>query len=557
MRKRLIISNLLILLFSLVAMLIGSNIIANKSIESSASNEIKNYLSIALNIYDGKNEKETANAITNNNKKIRITFIDSISYEVIYDYGYLHDVETYDNHSNRPELLNLGNVYIRKSNTTNVKMMYIAGLDGNEFVRISIPLSNLASLKNTYMLYATIIWIIIALISTCTTIFLNRMAIKPINKELNKLASIVDSSSVEVNIDELPIQVIKTRNLIESKIKAVTQEKEKLNYVINSMNQGFAIVDEELNVYLVNEKAMNIFNCKESEIFYKNFIYLCHDEYLIKDIKKALISNTTFSSEHKIEKKDYLITISYIDDIWNYGEAKCGVALFIMDMNSVSQVEMMKKDFFANASHELKSPLTTIIGNMQMISEGIITDKDELNELIIKSEKEAKRMSKIITEMLELSYLEMGEKVDMQEVECALIINSIIEKFDFQIKEKNISISLDIEKTIINANLSDIQYLISNLVDNAIKYNKVNGEIIISLKNNIFSIKDNGIGISNENINRIFERFYRVDKARSKELGGTGLGLSIVKHICNKYHYDLSVDSILGVGTTFTIKLIK
>ncbi len=557
MRKRLIISNLLILLFSLVAMLIGSNIIANKSIESSASNEIKNYLSIALNIYDGKNEKETANAITNNNKKIRITFINSTSFEVIYDYGYLHDVEAFENHANRPELLNLGNVYIRKSNTTNVKMMYIAGLDGNEFVRISIPLSNLASLKNTYMLYATIIWIIIALISTCTTIFLNRMAIKPINKELNKLASIVDSSSVEVNIDELPIQVIKTRNLIESKIKAVTQEKEKLNYVINSMNQGFVIVDEELNVYLVNEKAMSIFNSKESEIFYKNFIYLCHDEYLIKDIKKALISKTTFSSEHKIEKKDYLITISYIDDIWNYGESKCGVAIFIMDMNSVSQVEMMKKDFFANASHELKSPLTTIIGNMQMISEGIITNKDELNELIIKSEKEAKRMSKIITEMLELSFLEMGEKVDMQEVECASIINSIIEKFDFQIKEKNISISLDIEKTIVNANLSDIQYLISNLVDNAIKYNKVNGEIIIILKNNIFSIKDNGIGISNENINRIFERFYRVDKARSKELGGTGLGLSIVKHICNKYHYDLSVDSILGVGTTFTIKFTK
>ncbi len=555
MRKRLILSNLLILLFSLIAMLIGSNIIANQAIESSASDEIKNYLSIALNIFDGNNEEETAEAITNNNKNIRITFIDSTTYDVIYDYGYLYDVEAIEKHSNRPELLNLGNVYIRKSVTTNVKMMYIAGLDGNYFVRISIPLSNLATLKNTYMLYATIIWVIIALISTCTTIFLNRRSIKPINKELNKLASIVDSSSTEVNIDELPIQVEKTRNLIESKIKAVTQEKEKLNYVINSMNQGFVIVDEELNVYLVNEKALNVFNNKEVEIIHKNFIYLCHDEYLIEDIKKALVSKTTFSAEHKIEKKDYLIALSYIDNIWNYGESKCGVAIFIMDKDSVSQVEMMKKDFFANASHELKSPLTTIIGNMQMILEGIITDKDELDELIIKSEKEAKRMAKIITEMLELSYLEMGEKVDIQEVECVSVINSIIKKFDFQIKEKNISITLDIEKTIINANLSDIQYLISNLVDNAIKYNKVNGKISISLKNNIISIKDNGIGISQENINRIFERFYRVDKARSKELGSTGLGLSIVKHICNKYHYELSVDSILAVGTTFTIKL--
>lgn len=557
MKKRLILSNLLILLFSLVTMLIGANIIANKSIESSVSNEIKNYLNIALNIYDGSNEKEVAKIITNNNKKIRITFINSSTYDVVFDYGYLHSVEEYENHKNRPELNNLGHVYVRKSKTINVKMMYIAELDENNFVRISVPLSNLSSLKNTYMLYVTIIWIIIALISTTTTIILNKRAIKPINKELNKLASIVDSSSNNVDIDELPSQVEKTRNLIESKIHAVTQEKEKLNYVINSINQGFVVVDEEINVYLVNDMAIKIFNCKDAEVIQRNFIYLCHDEYLLDDIKKALISKTTFSSEHKIENKDYLVTMNYLDDIWNYGKSKCGVSLFIMDMNSVSQVEMMKKDFFANASHELKSPLTTIIGNMQMISEGIITEKNELEKLIIKSEKEAKRMAKIITEMLELSYLEMGEKTDIQEVECASVINTIVEKFSFQIKEKNILINLDAKKTIVHANLSDIQYLISNLVDNAIKYNKVNGSIVITLKNHILSIKDDGIGISSDDINRIFERFYRVDKSRSRELGSTGLGLSIVKHICNKYHYDLSVDSILGVGTTFTINFNK
>lgn len=557
MRKRLILSNLLILLISLIAMLIGSNLIANHAIESTASNEIKNYLSIALNIYDGNNKSETANYIINNNNKIRITFIDSSTYEVTYDDGYLHDVDTYENHSNRPELQNPGKIYIRESSTLNVKMMYIAALDGNDFVRISIPLSNLSSLKNTYMVYASIIWLIIAIISTITTIFLNRISIKPINKELNKLASVVDSSSADVDIDQLPAQVEKTRKLIESKIEVITLEKEKLNYVINSINQGFVVVDKELDVYLINDKALNIFNSKKEDILHKNFIYLCHDEYLSKDITKSLESKTTFSAEHKIENKNYLVTLNYLDDIWNYGDSKCGVAIFIMDMNSVNQVEMMKKDFFANASHELKSPLTTIIGNMQMISEGIVTDGLDLHDLIYKSEKEAKRMAKIITEMLELSYLEMGEKTDIQDIECTSVIHSIIEKFEFQLKEKKISIDLDIEKTTLKANLSDIQYLISNLVDNAIKYNKNNGTISIQLKNSIFTIKDSGIGISNENITRIFERFYRVDKARSRELGGTGLGLSIVKHICNKYHYDLSVNSVLGVGTTFTIKFNK
>ncbi len=557
MRKKLILFNLLILLISLIAMLVGSNVIATKAIESSASNEIQNYLNIALNIFDGNNAQKTADAITSHNDQIRITFIDASTYDVFYDKGALTEAESYESHADRPELLNPGNVYIRKSSTTNVKMMYIAQKDGNVFVRISIPLSNLSSLKNTYMIYASTIWLIIAFISTIITIALNRLSIKPINKELNKLASIVDSSPKDVDLDQLPAQVEKTRNLIESKIKAVTQEKEKLNYVINHINQGFVVVDEVMDVYLVNDKAISIFNHKDCDILHQSFVYLCHDEYLLNDIKKALESKTTFSSEHKIEKKNYLVTLSYLDDIWNYGESKSGVAIFIMDMNSVSQVEMMKKDFFANASHELKSPLTTIIGNLQMISEGIVTDEEKLHELIAKSEKEAKRMSKIITEMLELSYLEIGEKTDIQEIECSSVINSVVEKFDFQIRQKGILLTLNTEKTILYANLSDIQYLISNLVDNAIKYNKVNGNILISLTNHLLTVKDSGIGISNEDIGRIFERFYRVDKSRSRELDSTGLGLSIVKHVCNKYHYDLSVDSILGVGTIFTVKFNK
>lgn len=550
MKKRLIISNLLILLVSLICMLVCCNIIANKTIESNARNEITNYLNIATNIYDGSNVQETASTITKNNKEIRITFIDSSSYEVIYDSEYIDSLE---NHSNRPELNNLGEVYIRDSKTMNVKMMYIASLDNNVFIRISIPLSNLDSLKKEYIIYTLIIWIIIAIISTSTTILLNKVSLKPINKELNKLASMVDSSSASVDINELPNQVEKTRNLIESKLKTITREKEKLNYFINSINQGFIVVDNKMDIYLINDNAIKIFYEEALDIIGKNFIYLCNDEYIIQDIKKALESKSSFSSEHQIQKKNYLITFNFMFDIWNGKESQPGVSVIIMDMKNINQVEMMKKDFFSNASHELKSPLTTIIGNLQLISQGIVNDEKELNELIIKSEKEAKRMAKIITEMLELSYLETGEKTDIQKIECTSIINSVLEKLDFQVKEKNIKIHLDLEEYYININLSDIQYLISNIIDNAIKYNKKDGTITISLKNGIFKVKDTGIGISSNDLERIFERFYRVDKSRSKELGGTGLGLSIVKHVCNKYHFDLKVDSILNIGSTFTI----
>lgn len=550
MKKRLIISNLLILLVSLICMLVCCNIIANKTIESNARNEITNYLNIATNIYDGSNAQETASTITKNNKEIRITFIDSSSYKVIYDSEYIDSLE---NHSNRPELNDLGQVYIRDSKTMNVKMMYIASLDDNVFIRVSIPLSNLDSLKKEYIIYTLIIWIIIAIISTFTTILLNKASLKPINKELNKLVSMVDSSSAIVDINELPNQVEKTRNLIESKLKTITREKEKLNYFINSINQGFIVVDNKMDIYLINDNAIKIFYEEALDIIGKNFIYLCNDEYIIQDIKKALESKSSFSSEHQIQKKNYLITFNFMFDIWNGKESQPGVSIIIMDMKNINQVEMMKKDFFSNASHELKSPLTTIIGNLQLISQGIVNDEKELNELIIKSEKEAKRMAKIITEMLELSYLETGEKSDIQKIECTSIINSVLEKLDFHIKEKNIKIHLDLEEYYININLSDIQYLISNIIDNAIKYNKKDGTITISLKNGIFKVKDTGIGISSNDLERIFERFYRVDKSRSKELGGTGLGLSIVKHVCNKYHFDLKVDSILNIGSTFTI----
>lgn len=556
MKRKLVISNIFILFISLVAMLIGSNIIVSNTIENKAKKEITNYLNIALNIFDGTNLQLTAQTIVNNSEEIRITFIDVVSYEVLYDYYRIDDDLVYEQHNNRPELLNLGKIYIRNSQTLNVKMMYIAGVKDGVYVRIAIPLSNLSSLKNTYMLYAFIVWAIISVVSSIVTVGINKLAIKPINQELRKLAAVVDDTNVhEVDLDLLHVEVLKTCTLIESKIQAITQEKEKLNYVINSINQGFIVLDQDLNIYLINNSARKLFGVFDIELEGKGIIYLCQDHFIIDDIKRALDSEATFSAEHIILNRHYFITFSHLKDSWDIG--KTGVSLTIMDMNSVSQVEMMKKDFFANASHELKTPLTTIIGNLQMIDKGIVEDEALLKELITKSEKEAKRIASMVTDMLELSYLENGEKTDISLIDLAPIIVDTIKKLEYLIKEKEIIVNIDIDSYYVDINPSDAQYLISNLIDNAVKYNKTQGKINISLKNDSFVVADDGIGIPADAIDRIFERFYRVDKSRSRELGGTGLGLSIVKHICNKYHYDINVISELSVGTTFTIRFKK
>ena len=202
----------------------------------------------------------------------------------------------------------------------------------------------------------------------------------------------------------------------------------------------------------------------------------------------------------------------------------------------------------------LKSLLTTLIGNLQLITQGIVVDKEELKKLMEACEKEAKRMAKIITDMLELSYLESREFNDIKTLNLKDIAIETLEKYNLQIKNKHLVIETDIKSSIKDMNVSDVQYLFSNLIDNAIKYTQDKGKIIIKLNTNYLVVQDNGIGISKEHQKRIFERFYRVDKSKSKELGGTGLGLSIVKHICNKYNFEIILESKLNKGTKFTIK---
>ena len=213
----------------------------------------------------------------------------------------------------------------------------------------------------------------------------------------------------------------------------------------------------------------------------------------------------------------------------------------------------MKKEFFANASHELKSPLTSIIGYQELIKEGIIKDNNEIKNISEKTLKESIRMKNIVLDMLELSKLESKEVKEIERLNLKEIIEDIISSNEVLIKQKNIKITANLKDFYINSSFEDIQKLLSNIISNAINYNNINGEMVLILKDNSFICKDTGIGIKKEDLPRIFERFYRVDKSRSKENSGTGLGLAIVKHICLNYHYKIKVDSKFGLGTTFTI----
>ena len=249
--------------------------------------------------------------------------------------------------------------------------------------------------------------------------------------------------------------------------------------------------------------------------------------------------------------KKYLLYINTLESTWSNS-----TALLMTDITLQENMNSLKREFFANASHELKSPLTSIIGYQQLIQQGILTTNEEIQDATLRTIKEAQRMNKLIKEILDLSRLENNVQTLLENVSINKLIGDCLGELKPLIESKNIEVITNLEEISIEASQSDLYKLIKNIIDNSVAYNNQNGKLIIELSKNKLTISDTGVGISKEDLEHIFERFYRVDKARSRESSGTGLGLSIVKHICNLYGYKINVESQLGKGTTFTFKFI-
>ena len=222
----------------------------------------------------------------------------------------------------------------------------------------------------------------------------------------------------------------------------------------------------------------------------------------------------------------------------------------------VLNASKVRQEFTSNVSHELKTPLHVISGYAELIKEGIVKDSD-VKEFGEKIYSEASRMSKLVEDIMKISKLESDKTIEKTQLNLKNIVVAIVDSLMIEADKKNIKFKLSLNDCSINGNYDSIYSLIFNLVDNSIKYNKTNGKITIKLQevsnNVILSVKDTGIGIPKEDLDRIFERFYRVDKSRSKDSGGTGLGLAIVKHSLIVNNATIKVESELKKGSTFTV----
>lgn len=546
MKKKLIFTNVIVILLAVVSVILTSSIVLYKHEYAIYSERANNFLSLTSSYFTGANFDETKNIIRNTNSDVRLTIV-SLTGEVVAD---THPTTNTNDQLERPELQseNLGKIITRRATDNKQMMMYVAGLDNGYYLIISLPF-NVGTKINMIILWGVGAFLLISGVSSLLIYLLNKKSTTAISTAMHKVYDLIDSDVQEVSdTDEIPEVMDLISKKLSRKIDEISAKNEEITTVLDTLKQGIALISKTGRLILINEQLKRIFDI-ESNVINRHYVNIIRDvklQNLIDDgLKKRVNSKYLYYDDGKAIK----CLLTPVDMSWLSG----GLIVTFEDITIEHNVDKTKKDFFQNASHELKSPLTSIIGYQQMITEGIVTDLPAVRDYAYKTLSEASRMRNILLDMLDLAMLEQDYKKNEEKVRLDLVVRDIVESMEDRMNEKDVALRLDLEKTEINSEYKLIDELVRNLIDNAIKYNKEKGSIKVSLKKKILAISDTGIGIAEDDKRRVFERFYRVDKGRSKARGGTGLGLAIVKHICELYSYKINLSSHIGKGTTITI----
>ncbi|MCX8131129.1 MAG: ATP-binding protein [Clostridia bacterium] len=508
----------------------------------------------------------------------RITFIDfkgNVLGESEDDY------HTMENHLNRLEIQQAvkgkTGKDIRHSKTLDVDYLYIA-MPIKEYqiiVRVSVPLMMLKNIDKIIWYY-TIIGILAALLlTTLLALKFSSSAIKPIN-ELIAISNEISKGNYtkRVNIatkDEFGL-LSKTFNDMAAKLEETVDnlidKNVKFDSIMNSMINGIVAVDTKYRIILINDMAREMFNVKnEAEVLGHNILELVRNNQINAYVKKAVEQNTSLINEVIIGPPEDKVLRVYTNPIKPKDSEYSGLheisggIIFIQDITNIKKLEQIRTEFVSNVTHELKTPLTSIRGFVETLRSGAINNADVSEKFLEIIDIEAERLYMLINDILQLSEIENRQKdSNIEKHNLKSIVEEVLSILQGVAEKKGITVTDEIDSNItIIANKDRIKQMLINLIDNAIKYNSENGAVNVKSYRSegkvVIIVSDTGIGIAQEHIPRIFERFYRVDKGRSRNMGGTGLGLSIVKHIVNLYNGDIRVNSNPGKGTEFIIQL--
>ncbi|MDD3838960.1 MAG: ATP-binding protein [Clostridia bacterium] len=483
-----------------------------------------------------------------------------------------------DNHADRPEVNNALNgkagESIRYSSSLKTDMMYVA-LPVRTHNNIKTAIRLAMSLKEINHTSGSIIWSIVLAIIASLLVSLIQASLfsKSITEPIRRLSdasrviargNFENKIQVKTNdeIGELSDSFNQMADRLKVTMDQLNRENIKLESILSSMVNGVLAVDNSKNILLANGALKALFSIRE-EIVGKQFIQVVRSDLIDSMIDQTLVNgevNAVEMSWSKGEFKQLKVSVAPIQRNGLEGEVT-GAVVLIQDITELKKLEQMRKDFVANVSHEIKTPLTSIKGFVETLKNGAIEDKDVSMKFLNIIDIEVERLTRLISDILALSEIERSRVVESgKKVDVGHVIKDVVDVLKEQAGNKKIALKYSFDEGVSICSSKDrIKQLFLNLADNAIKYTPEGGSVFISAhkKDGFVTIKveDNGIGIDQEHIPRLFERFYRVDKGRSRNLGGTGLGLAIVKHIVASLNGNIVVESKKGKGTSFIVNM--
>ncbi|KXS49797.1 MAG: two-component system, OmpR family, phosphate regulon sensor histidine kinase PhoR [Halanaerobium sp. T82-1] len=485
-----------------------------------------------------------------------------------------YEISEMDNHRNRPEVVqavrsnDFGNE-IRYSETIGEKMLYYAvpiNSDGEiiGILRTARPLSFIRGVLVEDIKSYLFFFVILAFITIILGWRLTYSIVKPLETVTETAEKISEGDLTQripvrkynSEIEKLARMFNYMADELEDKVTEISQEKNRIEAILESMVDGVIAVDKDGEITLINPAASRIFNIEAEKIEGKDLLTTLFSHRIEMYLQRAFDTKKSIKREIKYKNPEQKIIQATFIPLLDEEDKITGGVIVLTDITELRKLETVRNDFVANVSHELRTPLTSIVGYLDTLLESDVEDPEIRNKFLKIIKEEADRLSILIKDLLNLSEIE-SHTFDLKPGSFKNVLNKVIKLMEKNAEKKEIELQFEIADDLSPVYMvrEQIKQVLINLFDNAIKYTPRAGKIKITVRQVddkvYFSIKDNGMGIPQADQERIFERFYRVDKARSRAFGGTGIGLSIVRNIIKQHGSEIQVKSREGEGSEF------
>ncbi len=490
------------------------------------------------------------------------------------------DPSRMDNHASRPEmqeaLAGRTGTSIRFSNTLKQKMLYLAvpvldRVNVVGVVRTSMATEFIDRELESIEMRIALGGLLVALLAAGLSYAVSRRISRPL-EAMTRLAGKyakgdlsrrVDAAQT-LEIDDLGAALNQMARQLDERIRTVTAERNEREAMLFSMMEGVLAVDAEERFISMNQAAAKLIGADPGDFHGRHLQEVVRNTDLKQFVRKALNSREVVETDIVLASAEEFCLQARGTVLKDEKDRSIGAVIVLNDVTRLRRLENIRKDFVANVSHELKTPITAIQGFVETLQEGAIHDPKNAASFLDIISRQVDRLNAIIEDLLSLSRLEQDpeqSEIVFEEVRLKGLIDAAVQACQSKAEKHNtrIEVACDDALRAPRVNWPLLEQAVVNLVDNAIKYSEPGSRVEVSARKEeaelVIRVQDEGRGIGIEHLPRIFERFYRVDKARSREMGGTGLGLSIVKHIAQVHKGSVNVQSALGKGSTFSIHL--